>query len=144
MTIRWRPAAPVDVLADETNHTYAVQLLRDALPGHPLRVHPVSDSALASSTPAIALPASAEPDPSLRQSRALDDLASLGPEGYSAAAGAGGRATVTLIGHDHPGVIYAVQELVERRLTVSPAGVEIAAFATRHQPALPYRLFWTW
>jgi hypothetical protein len=144
MTIRWRPAEPVDVLADETKHSYAVQLLRDAIPGHPIRVHPVSESALAASAPAIVLAESAELEPSLRRSLALDDLASLGPEAYLAAAGAADRAAVTLIGHDHPGVIYAVQEFVDRRLTLSPAGVEVPAFVTRHQPALPYRLFWTW
>src|SRR5262249_5131351 len=63
---------------------------------------------------------------------------------YARAGEVAGRGLVTLIGFDGPGVIYAVRELVERRLTLTPAGVEVASFATHHQPALTYRLFWTW
>jgi hypothetical protein len=143
--IQWRPAEPIIVFADETKHPYAVQLLRDSVPEHPVQVNSLTQPDPDSTVPIIVLAEADDLDSSLRQALGLNDVPALDPEAYVARAGdVGGRGVIALIGSDTTGVIYAVREFVEQRVNAGPAGVTVSSFSTHRVPALPYRLFWTW
>jgi len=51
---------------------------------------------------------------------------------------------ITVTGGPYSGVIYGVEELVQRLATVEPAGVRIPVTTLEREPVLTYRTFWTW
>jgi hypothetical protein len=51
---------------------------------------------------------------------------------------------ITIIGGPFSGVIYGVEELVQRLAVVEPSGVRLPVEIVERQPALAYRTFWTW
>jgi hypothetical protein len=52
--------------------------------------------------------------------------------------------TIDISGGPFSGVIYAVEELIQRRATQTGAGVDVQIGRTTQIPGLPYRAFWTW
>jgi hypothetical protein len=55
-----------------------------------------------------------------------------------------GAPSVEITGGPFSGVIYGVEELIQRRSKRSGAGVEVQTGFVEQAPALPYRTFWTW
>ena len=54
------------------------------------------------------------------------------------------RPTIDVAGGPFSGVIYGVEELVQRRATAVGQGVEVLAGTVEQAPGLPYRAFWNW
>lgn len=52
--------------------------------------------------------------------------------------------SITITGGPFSGVIYGVEELIQRRSEVSGAAVAVNAESVRRTPKMAYRTFWTW
>ncbi len=52
--------------------------------------------------------------------------------------------TVTITGGPFSGVIYGVEELIQRRSESAGSAVAVAADSVRRAPKMAYRTFWTW
>lgn len=57
---------------------------------------------------------------------------------------AGGAPIIRVAGGPYSGVIYGVEELVQRIASVGPSGVSVPVVAVERTPKLAYRTFWTW
>jgi hypothetical protein len=57
---------------------------------------------------------------------------------------AAGVPKISIFGGPLSGVIYGVEELIQKRATRSGAGVEVETCSVEQSPGLPYRAFWTW
>lgn len=57
---------------------------------------------------------------------------------------ASGAPTIAISGGPFSGVIYGVEELIQRRSMVVGKRVEMTTTSTKQAPGLPYRTFWTW
>lgn len=67
------------------------------------------------------------------------------PEGAYSIHISGERAPrITIEGGPFSGVIYGVEELIQRRSSDSPAGVQLIEGSIERVPTLSYRTFWTW
>ncbi|MFC4224251.1 glycoside hydrolase family 20 zincin-like fold domain-containing protein [Lysinibacter cavernae] len=55
-----------------------------------------------------------------------------------------GTQRITVTGGPYSGVIYGVEELVQRIAKRVPNGISVEAGITDRKPALAYRTFWTW
>ena len=52
--------------------------------------------------------------------------------------------TITITGGPFSGVIYGVEELIQRRSEAGATGVKVEAAGIQRAPKLAYRTFWTW
>jgi hypothetical protein len=111
--------------ADE--HPHAARRLRQAMPS--LDWFDAETIAVPGGVPAVSLVADA--------SR---------PEGAFALSvnDSSGTPIIEIVGGPFSGVIYGVEELIQRRAGGSGAGVAVQTGAVEQVPSLPYRAFWTW
>ena len=56
----------------------------------------------------------------------------------------GGPPTIAVAGGPFSGIIYGVEELLQRRATPSGNGVNVTVGEVEAAPGLPHRTFWTW
>lgn len=109
-------------IAGAERHPHAARRLRESLPGLTW-----SDQAV-DGAPTIAL----STDPSL-------------PEGaFSLTVAGDGPPRVAVRGGPFSGVIYGVEELVQRLARPVGAGVQLPVGTIEDAPGLPYRTFWNW
>jgi hypothetical protein len=138
-----RAAGPPTVFVDAGRHPFATTLLRDALAAAGAVVAPLGSVAERARGPAVLVAEAAELDDRARQALALADAAGLKAGGYLVRTSADdGRPAVSLVGGDAAGVVYAAQEFLEYGLGADASTVR--RIDVRREPALPYRLFWTW
>jgi hypothetical protein len=55
-----------------------------------------------------------------------------------------GAPSVTVSGGPFSGVIYGVEELIQKQARASGSGIELDAGTIEQAPGLPYRTFWNW
>lgn len=109
-------------------HPHAASRLREAWPVL---------SWLSGGDGAAAAPAGM-PSVTLRESRAL-------PEGaFRIEVDDSGAPAITVTGGPFSGVIYGVEELIQRRSTVDGSVVGVERGDIHREPKLAYRTFWTW
>lgn len=63
---------------------------------------------------------------------------------FSLAVADNGAPSIEVRGGPFSGVIYGVEELIQRQATPSGSGIEVPAGTTDQTPGLPYRTFWNW
>jgi hypothetical protein len=67
------------------------------------------------------------------------------PEGgFALDVRADGPPQIEIAGGPFSGVIYGVEELVQRQATATGVGVELTTGTIEQSPGLPYRTFWNW
>jgi hypothetical protein len=136
-------ATPPTLFADAARHPFATARLKEALAALGAVAAPLGAFAEQGRGPAIVVGEAAELDDRSRQTLDLEGVADLKPGGYLLRTSTGGgRPTVSLIGGDAAGVVYAVQEFLETGLREDATAVR--QLDVRRQAALTYRLFWTW
>jgi hypothetical protein len=111
--------------ADE--HPHAARRLRESFPG--LEWRAVAEGAAPSGVPVVRL--------------RRDDTR---PEGAFALMvdDRGPRPTIEIAGGPFSGVIYGVEELVQRRASPAGRGVDVQEGTVEQAPGLPYRTYWNW
>jgi hypothetical protein len=131
--------ARVIIGADAKRHVHALRQLLRYLPGRAIEVvEPDSLAELAENADMLI---------TLTEAAAEADASKpvLPEDGFLLRTGTlKGRTTLLLQGSGLPGLIYAVNELGLRHLTVRGDIIELPALDLRQAPALPYRLLWTW